>query len=99
MRIERLLCDHYGMKPDLLRKKSIKHLIGGGVGKPAITSTLEAILPHFKPTKDFITKKIMQFDDKRTKKTSLEYFMKTYNYYIHKLLWSSADPFLKKKLN
>lgn len=29
--------------------------------------------------------------------TKLEKFIKTYNYYIHKLLWSTADPFLQTK--
>lgn len=29
--------------------------------------------------------------------SKLEKFIKTYNYYIHKLLWSNADPFLQTK--
>lgn len=42
-------------------------------------------------------KKLLQEDAKKIKKSSLEQFMKTYNYYIYKLLWSQVDPFLKQK--
>ena len=35
--------------------------------------------------------------EEKTKMTKLDSFLKTYNYYIHKLLWSNADPYLAAK--
>lgn len=40
---------------------------------------------------------MFQESDEVSKLNQLEKFIKTYNYYIHNLLWSKADPFLRKK--
>ena len=38
--------------------------------------------------------KLYTEDEKKTRLNNLEKFLKTYNYYISKILWSKADPFL-----
>ena len=36
-------------------------------------------------------------NEEKCKMTRTEQFMKTYNFYIHKLLWANCDPFMKAK--
>lgn len=33
-------------------------------------------------------------NEEKIKMTNLESFLKTYNEYIHKILWAKADPYL-----
>ena len=41
--------------------------------------------------------KLFQETEVKTKMTPLQKFLNTYNFYIKKLLWINADPFLSEK--
>ena len=84
-KVEQMLDDYYGMRPELLKQHKQRK-------KFKYKEKLEELSPRKK--KLSAVANLFLESEERAKGTKLEQFMNKYNYYIHKLLWSTSDPFL-----
>eukprot|EP00347_Sterkiella_histriomuscorum_P023837 403333216 len=92
MKIKKMIDDYYGYKPQSLKYETALKRINE---KKKLRKS-QGDSSSRKKKQSAVTKLFMENDDKG-KMSKLEKFIKTYNYYIHKLLWSTADPYLQQK--
>ena len=81
-KIKKMLDDYYGFHPQTLSYDKILARYAKHTSESRKRTAVTSLLHQ---------------SEQKTKMTKLERFINTYNYYIHKLLWSGVDSFLAHK--